>query len=377
MAKRDYYEALGLKKGASETDIKRAYRKLARKYHPDVNPGDKAAEGKFKEITEAYEVLHDPEKRRQYDMFGPEGLRGGAQAGGSGGPGFGGFGGFDFGRVDFGSGGAADLGDLFSDLFGGGRSRTEPAAPAIGEDLHYSLDINFDEAVKGASKEISVQKRTACSTCNGSGAKPGSTLETCPECGGSGRRSGPFRRAAGPCPRCHGNGKISREPCRACMGQGTVIGTERIAVKIPAGVDTGSRIRLAGKGEPSRNGGPAGDLYIVTRVHPHSVLERKGDNLHVEVPITITEAALGARIEVPTVDGMTSMRVPPETSSGQVFRLRGKGVPHLKGGGQGDEFVTVKIVAPRNLDARSQELLREFARLNPMEPRLRASAAGD
>jgi len=375
MAKRDYYEVLGLKRGASENDIKRAYRKLARKHHPDVNPGDKAAEGKFKDITEAYEVLHDAEKRRQYDMFGPDGLRGGGpQPGGQ--PGAPGFGGFNFGRVDFGTGGVGDLGDLFSDLFGGGRGRTETVGPAAGEDLHYSLDINFADAVKGTASEITVQKRTTCLACNGSGAKPGSALETCPDCGGSGRRSGPFRRPAGPCPRCHGNGKISRDPCHACLGQGTVLGTERIGVKIPAGVDTGSRIRLAGKGEPGRNGGPPGDLYIVTRVRSHPLLERKGDNLHVEVPITITEAALGARIEVPTVDGMTSMRVPPETSSGQVFRLRGKGVPHLKGGGQGDEFVAVKVVAPRNLDARSQELLREFARLNPMDPRPR-SASGD
>ncbi len=370
MAKRDFYEVLGLKRGAAEADIKRAYRKLARRYHPDVNPGDKAAENRFKEITEAYEVLQDPEKRRQYDLFGPDGFR--ATAGPPpGGPGGAGFGGFDFGRMDFGGAGG-DLGDLFSDLFGGGQVHRESAGPAKGEDLHYSLDINFEDAVKGTGTEVSLQKRIVCSACGGSGAPRGSVVETCPDCGGSGRRAAAaFRRVGAPCPRCRGTGKISRDPCGVCRGQGSVFGTERIGVKIPAGVDTGSRIRLAGKGEPGRNGGPPGDLFIVTRVRPHPVLERKGDNLHVEVPITITEAALGARIEVPTVEGQTSMRVPPETSSGQVFRLRGKGVPHLKGGGQGDEFVTVKIVAPRNLDARSQELLREFARLNPSDPRPR------
>jgi molecular chaperone DnaJ len=368
MAKRDYYEVLGLRRGASDQDVKRAYRKLARRHHPDVNPGDKTAEGKFKELSEAYEVLSDQEKRRQYDQFGHDGYSrtaGGPQPGA-------GFGGFDFGRVDFGPGGFGDLGDFFSGLFGGqGSAQTDTANK--GEDVQYSLDINFVDAVRGVATEITVQKPTQCDVCRGSGAKPGSALDACPACGGSGRRSGRgLRRSVEPCPRCHGNGKISREACRACGGRGATLGTERIAVKIPGGVDTGSRIRLQGKGEPGHNGGPAGDLYIVTRVRPHPVLERKGDNLHVEVPITITEAALGARIEVPTIDGATTMRIPPETSSGQVFRLRGKGVPHLKGGGQGDQLVTVKIVAPKNLDVRSQELLREFARLNPGDLRPKA-----
>jgi molecular chaperone DnaJ len=367
MAKRDYYEVLGLRRGASQQDIKRAYRKLARKHHPDVNPGNKTAEAKFKELTEAYEVLSDEEKRRQYDQFGHEGY---ARAAAGPQPGAG-FGGFDFGRVDFGNSGFGDLGDLFSGLFGG-RGGGQPDGPVKGEDLHYSLDINFVDAVRGVNTEITVQKHSPCDVCRGSGAKPGSALDVCPDCGGSGRHSGRgLRRTMEPCLRCHGNGKISREPCGACHGRGTVFGTERIAVKIPGGVDTGSRIRLQGKGEPGRNGAPPGDLYIVTRVRPHPVLERKGDNLHVEVPITITEAALGARIEVPTIDGGTTMRVPPETSSGQVFRLRGKGIPHLKGGGQGDQLVTVKIVAPKNLDVRSQDLLREFARLNPGDPRPR------
>jgi molecular chaperone DnaJ len=367
MAKRDYYEVLGLKRGASGQEIKRAYRKLARKYHPDVNPGDKTAEGKFKDLTEAYEVLSDAEKRRQYDQFGHDGparASGGSQAGA-------GFEGFDFSRANFGSGGFGDLGDVLSDLFGG-RIHPQTEGPGKGEDLHYSLDINFKDAVRGVSTEITLQKHAPCDVCHGTGTRPGSPLEPCPDCGGSGRRgTRGFRRQAEPCPRCHGNGKISREACVACGGRGVTFGTERIAVKIPPGVDTGSRIRLQGKGEPGRSGGPAGDLYIITRVRPDPVLERKGDNLHLEIPITITEAALGARIEVPTVDGLTTMRIPPETSSGQVFRLRGKGVPHLKDGGQGDQFVTVKVVVPKNLDTRSQELLREFARLNPEDPRSR------
>lgn len=365
MAKRDYYDVLGLRRGVSDQEIKRAYRKLARKHHPDVNPGDKAAEPKFKEISEAYEVLIDPEKRRRYDQFGHEAFAAGARGPEPGA----GFGGFDFSRTDFGSGGLGDLGDVLSDFFGQ-RGQPEAAGPGKGEDLHYSLDITFEDAVRGLVTEISIQKHSRCGSCGGSGARPGSALETCPGCAGSGRiRGRGLLRTSQPCPRCRGNGKISREACTTCGGRGVTFGTERIAVKIPAGVDNGSRVRLQGMGEPGRNAGPPGDLYIITRVRPHPALERKGDNLYLEVPIAITEAALGAKIEVPTIDGATAMRIPPETSSGQVFRLQGKGVPHLKGGGQGDQFVTVKIVAPRNLDARSQELLREFARLNPGEPR--------
>lgn len=367
MAKRDYYEVLGVRRGATEQEIKRAYRKLARKYHPDVNLGDKAAEGRFKEISEAYEVLSDPEKRRRYNQFGHEAFTPGAGARGPE-PG-GGFGGFDFSRVDLGSGGLGDLGDLLSDFFGQ-RGHPEASGPGKGADLHYSLDINFEDAIRGLATEISIQKQSRCTICQGSGARPGSPLETCPDCGGSGRRgSRGLLRLSQACPRCQGSGKVSRDACSACGGRGLTFGAERIAVKIPPGVDNGSKVRLQGRGEPGPNGGPPGDLYIITRVRPHPVLDRKGDNLYVEVPITIAEAALGAKIEVPTIDGMTAMRIPPETSSGQVFRLRGKGVPHLKGGGQGDQFVTVKIVPPKNLDARSQELLREFARLNPDNPR--------
>jgi molecular chaperone DnaJ len=369
MATRDYYQVLGVSRGASAQEIKRAYRKQARKFHPDVNPGDKTAEGKFKELTEAYETLSDPERRRRYDQFGPDAFRDAASARGA--PG-GGFGGFDFGGFDFrtaGAGGLGDLGDMLSDLFGQ-RAGAPPSGPRRGPDLHYTLELDFADAIRGLSTEIAVQKQSACATCGGSGARPGSPLETCPECAGSGRRDGRgLFRSSQPCPRCRGAGKVVREACQTCRGRGVTVGTERIAVKVPAGVDNGSRIRLSGRGEAGPNGASPGDLYIITRVRPHPLLERKGDNLYVEVPITITEAALGARVDVPTIDGLTGMRIPPETSSGQVFRLRGKGVPHLKGGGQGDQFVTVKIVTPKNLDARSQELLREFARLNPARPR--------
>jgi molecular chaperone DnaJ len=367
MGKRDYYDILGVSRKASEHEIKRAYRRLARKHHPDVNPGDKAAETKFKEISEAHDVLSDPEKRRRYDQFGPEAFAAGA---GARGPDAGGApGGVNFGGFDFSAGGFEDLGDLFSGFFGRG-PEAAAAGPAKGEDLHYTLDISFEDAIRGVSTEVNVQKASTCTVCRGTGGHPGSPLETCPSCRGSGRRVGRgILRTSQACPRCQGSGKVPRDPCAACGGRGVRVGTERIAVKIPPGVDNGSRVRLQGMGEPGRNGGPPGDLYIVTRVRPHPALERKGDNVYVEVPITITEAALGAKIEVPTADGTTAMHIPAETSSGQVFRLRGKGVPHLKGGGQGDQFVTVKVVVPRNLDSRSQELLREFARLNPADPR--------
>jgi len=365
MGTRDFYAVLGVRRNATEQDIKRAYRKLARKHHPDVNPGDKTAETKFKEISEAYEVLSDLEKRRRYDQIGAEAFSPGGRGPESGT----GSGGFDFSSFDVGSSGFGDLGDLLSDFFGQ-RAHGQAPAPGRGEDIHSSLDISFEDAIRGLATEINVQKHSRCLTCQGTGARQGSPMEVCPECAGSGRLRGRGILQTGrACSRCRGIGKVSRERCATCAGRGVVFGIERIAVKIPPGVDNGSRVRLSGMGEAGQDSGPPGDLYIVTRVRPHPVLERRGDNLYLEVPITITEAALGARIEVPTIDGKTSMRIPPETSSGQVLRLRGKGVPHLKGGGQGDQFVTVKIVAPVNLDARSQELLREFARLNPADPR--------
>ena len=359
--KRDYYEVLGVSRNAPERDIKRAYRRLARKYHPDVNPGDRSAEAAFKEVNEAHEVLGDPKKRREYDRFGHS-----VSSGAGPGPGSGGSSGFDFGNFDFGSPeGFGAFGDLLSDVLGGRRGG--PAGePAGGRDIHYTIDLNFEDAIRGLSTEIAVQKEAVCEVCGGSGARPGAPLVTCPDCGGSGRRRGrSLLGGAQPCLRCAGSGKTGAEACTACRGRTTRPRTERVKVKIPPGVDTDSRVRLAGMGNAGPRGAPPGDLYLIPRVRPHPFFERKGDNLYCEIHITIGEAALGARIEIPTVDGSASMLIPPETSSGQTFRLRGKGVPHLKGDGRGDQFVTVRVEVPRGLDARSQELLREFARLNP------------
>jgi molecular chaperone DnaJ len=365
MNKRDYYEVLGVGRGASEKEIKRAYRRLARKHHPDVNPNNKSAEGKFKELTEAYEVLSDPAKRRQYDQFGHQPF--GAAHEGAHAPG-GGPGGFDFTQFDF--GGAGGIEDLFSDLLGR-RGQATQAGPLKGQDLHYSIDLNFEDAVRGLSTEIGLQRHVTCPACQGTGAGAGGQLQTCPACGGSGRARAGRGLFGGhqACPRCRGTGKLPSTPCGSCRGAGTVQKTERISVKIPPGVENGSNIRVQGKGHSGRGGGPPGDLYIVTRIRPHPYFERRGDNLYCEVPISVTEAALGAKIDVPTVDGKASMRIPPETSSGRIFRLRGMGVPHLKGSGRGDQFVTVKIVLPRNLDARSQELFRELGRVQPEDPR--------
>lgn len=363
MAKRDYYEILGVKRGASQEEIKRAYRRLARKYHPDVNPGDKRAEEQFKEITEAYEVLSDPEKRRQYDQFGHQAFGGARTESGAAG--------FEWRGFDFSQFGREGFSDLFSDLFSSfGRAWTEAASPQKGEDLHYTMDLDLEDAVRGLSTEITLQRHVLCQACQGTGAS-GGRQETCPECGGTGQKQlfRTFLSFSQTCSRCRGVGKVSLNPCQECGGRGMVLRTERVSVRIPPGVDNGSKIRFAGMGEPGRWGGPSGDLYIITRIRPHPFFERKGDNLHCEVPITVTEAALGARIEVPTIDGPAVMWIPPGTSSGQVFRLRGKGVPHLKGEGRGDQYVQVKIVLPKDLDARSQDLLREFGRLNPQDPR--------
>ncbi|PWB42804.1 MAG: molecular chaperone DnaJ [Candidatus Methylomirabilota bacterium] len=365
MNKRDYYEVLDVRRGASEKEIKQAYRRLARKYHPDVNPNNKAAEAKFKEITEAYEVLSDSAKRAQYDQFGHQVFGAGAEAGRQ--PG-GGPGGFDFSRFDL--GGPGGIEDLFSDLLGR-HGQGVQAGPAKGEDLHYTVDLRFEDAIRGLSTEISLQRHAPCSSCSGTGGRTGGQFYPCPACEGSGRARGRFGLFGGhqTCSRCRGTGKLPSSLCDACGGAGTVLTTERIAVKIPPGVENGSNVRAQGKGHAGRLGGPPGDLYIVTRVRPHPFFERKGDNIYCEVPISVTEAALGAKIEVPTVDGKASMRIPPETSSGQIFRLREMGVPHLKGTGRGDQFVTVKIILPRNLDTRSQELFRELGRLHPENPR--------
>ena len=364
MGKRDYYEVLGLPRSASDRDIKRAYRRLARRYHPDVNPGDKGAEARFKEVTEANEILSDAQKRAEYDQFGHRTAAGPGP--GPGGP----FSGAPFDLGDFARGGFGGLGDLLEGIFGG-RPEAGEAAPPHGEDLHSSIDIDFEQAIRGFTTEISVQRSASCASCGGSGARPGSRTSPCPSCGGSGRvamGAGGLGRARA-CSRCRGAGRVAAQTCPACAGRGSVPRTERVKVKIPPGVDTGSKIRLAEMGEAGPGGSPPGDLYIVTRVRPHPFFERKGDNIHCAVPVTVTEAALGARIQVPTVDGPAEMRVPPGTNGGQVFRLRGKGVPALRGGGRGDQYVTVKVVVPRPRNARAQELLRELARLDPEDPR--------
>lgn len=364
MAKRDYYDILGLKRGASEKDVKGAYRKLARKFHPDVNPGDSSAEAKFKEISEAYQVLSDPKKKAMYDRFGHQAFgRGSGQ------------GAWDFDFSQFGKGMGFDVGNL-GDVFGtffGGQGQAAQRGPTRGKDLQYTIDLTFEDVMNGLSTKIMVQHDVPCSTCKGSKTEPGRALETCAQCQGSGQ----VKMSAGflnlgvsqPCSQCGGTGKVNRHPCHTCHGLGIQQNTERIVVKIPAGADNGSKIRVAGKGHAGRNGGPPGDLYIITRVADHPFFERRGDNLYCDIPITITEAVLGAKIPVPTPAGESSMAIPAGTQSGQKFRLRGKGIPHMKGVGRGDLYVSVKVMTPQNIDTRTSELFREIARLNPTPPR--------
>jgi molecular chaperone DnaJ len=365
--KRDYYDVLGVKRSATDKEIKKAYRRLAREHHPDLNPGSKEAERRFKEISEAYHVLSNAELRKKYDQLGHRAFEPGAGAGG-------GFDGTDFSNFDmrdfgFGKGGGG-FGDLFENLFG--QRRESQTRAARGEDLQYTMEISFEDAAHGVTAPISITRSDPCPECSGYGQRPSSRRQTCPECGGSGQRQGGggFFGLGQACLRCEGTGVITGEPCPRCGGRGTLPTTERINVKIPPGVDTGSKIRVAGKGEAGRHGGPAGDLYILTKVRPHPLYDRKGDNLYVEIPITVTEAALGASIEVQTLDGQVMMKIPPGTQSGQTFRLSGKGMPHLKGEGRGDQFVQVRIMLPRNLDEHSKQLLRDFERLNPYNPRM-------
>ena len=362
-AKRDYYEVLGIKKNALASEIKKAYKKLARKFHPDVNPGDKAAENKFKEISEAYAVLNDAEKRKKYDALGHQAFGAGfdpfSYSGGRG------------NRGGFGSS-FGGFSDIFSEIFGesaGGRSQRR--GPAKGRDIQYPMEISFEDSIKGLQTELRISKQSLCPTCNGSGAKPGSVSSTCPKCNGSGKVSvgGSFFNMAEPCRQCNGTGSYNPSLCPNCSGKKTVPTTEKISVKIPAGVDNGSKVRLSGKGEPGINGGPNGDLYIITRIRPHKFFERKGDNIYCQVPITVTEAALGAKITVPTIEGKASMKVPPGTQSGQKFRLSGKGVPSLKSGIRGDQFIEVKIVMPKDLSEESKDILKKFSILTDFNPR--------
>lgn len=368
-SKKDYYDLLGVQRKASLKEIRQAYRRLARKHHPDLNPGDKSAEEKFKQIQEAYEVLSDSKKRQMYDQFGfyAENYQGGPPPGaaaGVGGPHF------DFGGFDFGGGGATSFSDLFSQFFRGARSEPVETQPESGSDLEYQIEISFWEAVRGTVKKLSITRLDTCSACRGTG-HVGSTEQVCGSCNGSGhitQTSGRMRFNI-TCSRCGGSGRL-RTICRTCGGEGRVRRVETIDVRIPAGVQTGSRVRVPARGNTGAFGGPPGDLYIITEVRPHPYFERRGADLYTVIPITVTEAALGTKIEVPTMDGRSLLRIPPGTNSGQRFRMREKGVPLArKPGRRGDQFVEVQVVVPRPVDERVRELLRELGRLAPEDPR--------
>ena len=344
MAKRDYYEVLGVEKGASDADIKKAFRRVAMKHHPDRNPDSKDAEEKFKEAQEAYEILGDQEKKSAYDRFGHAGVDGNAG---------GGFGGGGAGFSDV-------FGDVFGDIFGGGgRGRS---GPARGSDLRYDLQLDLEDAVKGKTVQIDVPTMVHCDTCDGSGARKGSSPVTCGTCGGSGqvRMSQGFFSVQQTCPQCRGRGQIISDPCGDCHGQGVREERKTLSVKIPAGVDTGDRIRLAGKGEAGPQGGPAGDLYVQMHVREHAIFVRDDANLHCEVPISFAQAALGGELEVPTLSGKVKLKVPAETQSGKLFRLRGKGVAPVRGGATGDLLCRVVLETPVNLSAEQRGLLEQF-----------------
>ena len=354
--KRDYYEVLGIQKGASEDEIKKAYKKLARKYHPDMNPGDKEAEEKFKEVNEANEVLSDPEKKARYDQFGFAGVDPNYGAGAGGGA-YGG--GFDFG----------DLGDIFGSFFGGGfgGQRRNPNAPKRGESIRASVSISFTEAAFGCEKSVTIERSEQCPTCKGSGCAPGTTPEICPDCHGSGtvqtRRQTPMGVFAsnGPCRKCGGTGRLIHQPCSDCRGSGAVRKRRTIKVNIPAGIDHGQTISLRGQGGAGKNGGPAGDLLITVMVQPHEIFRRDGVDVFCEAPITFTQAVLGAELEIPTIDGKVKYSIPEGTQTGTVFRLKGKGIPVLNGRGRGDQYVTVVIETPRSLNKEQKEALRRFS----------------
>ncbi len=357
MAKRDYYEVLGLQKGASEDEIKKAFRRLAMKHHPDKNQGDKAAEEKFKELNEAYEVLSDPKKKSAYDQFGHAGV--GPQAGMGGGGFGGGFHGFQSGNF------SDAFGDMFGDIFGGGRGQQHAGAQeqyARGADLRYQLDITLEEAFHGVTKNIRFSSFAPCETCHGSGAKKGSGKTKCTMCNGHGvvRMQQGFFAIQQTCPTCHGSGQIIKDPCAACHGQGRMHKTRELAVKVPAGVDTGSRIRLAGEGDAGEAGGQAGDLYVDIRVKSNPLFTREGQDLHCEVPISFVVACLGGEVEIPTIDGKVKLKVPAETQSGKILRLRGKGFKSLRGAAVGDLLCHVNVETPVNLTEEQQKLLQEF-----------------
>ena len=353
MNRQDFYKTLGVTRGASLDDIRRSYRKLARKYHPDVNPGDRAAEERFKKISEAYEVLRDTKKREIYDAYGTysENYRPRPDAGG----------GFDFSEF-----GRSGFSDFFTRMF---RGRPDTRRPQ-GSDLEYQISMSFDDALKGLRTLIAYDRMELCRSCRGSGKASTGQAGTCTLCRGTGKlaQMRGRTRLLTDCHRCGGTGSNSR-PCPSCSGQGRTRSPTRLEVRIPAGVQNGSRIRFGGKGDVGLGGTPSGDLYVVAKVTPHPFFERKGDNIYCKVPVTVTEAALGAKIQVPTVEGRTLLKIPPGTQGGQKFRLREKGAPSLRAARRGDQFVEVRVVVPKIADERSKELLRELARLNPADPR--------
>ena len=355
--KRDFYEVLGVKKGASEDELKKAYRKLAKENHPDLHPGDKECEARFKEINEAYEVLSDPDKRAKYDQFGHAAFD--PSQGFGGGGGFGGFEGF------------GGFGDIFSDIFGGGfgfggGGGRNPNAPRKGDNLRATVNIKFEEAAFGVKKDVFVSKIEQCPDCKGTGCAEGTTPEVCPDCKGRGtvtrtaRTPFSMMQTQEPCSRCGGTGKIIHQPCPTCKGKGKVRRSRRIKVDIPAGIDDGQTISLRGLGNAGRNGGPAGDLLVTVSVRRHPQFEREDTSILYELPVSIVQASLGAEVEVPTIDGKVKYTVPEGTQSGTVFRLRGKGVPYLHGGGRGDQFVTVRVVTPKSLTPEQKDLLRKL-----------------
>ncbi|CAH0239398.1 Chaperone protein DnaJ [Massilia sp. Bi118] len=350
MAKRDFYEILGVAKTASEDEIKKSYRKLAMKYHPDRNPDNKEAEEKFKEVKEAYEMLTNPEKREAYDRYGHAGVDPNSGMGGGG----------------FGAGGFGDaFGDIFGDIFGGGRGRSSGPQVYRGADLRYNLEITLEQAAAGFDTTIRVPSWDKCDTCHGSGAKPGTQPVTCSTCAGHGqvRMQQGFFSIQQTCPKCHGSGKIIPEPCAACGGAGRIKRNKTLEVKIPAGIDNGMRIRSSGNGEPGTNGGPPGDLYVEIHIKPHEVFQREGDDLHCEMPISFTKAALGGEIEVPTLGGKVSFTIPEGTQTGKTFRLKGKGVKGVRSGYAGDLFCHVVVETPVKLTDKQKDLLKEFDRL--------------
>lgn len=357
--KRDYYEVLGVKKGASEDELKKAYRKLAKENHPDLHPGDKECEARFKEINEAYEVLSDPDKRAKYDQFGHAAFDP-SQGFGGGGGGFGGFEGF------------GGFGDIFSDIFGGGfgfggGGGRNPNAPRKGDNLRATVNIKFEEAAFGVKKDVFVSKIEQCHDCKGTGCAEGTTAEVCPDCKGTGTvmstKRTPFGmvQSSEQCPKCRGRGKIIHSPCKTCRGMGSVRRQHKVSVSIPAGIDDGQTISLKGQGNAGLNGGPAGDLLITVLVQPHARFERDGASILLDQEISFSQAALGAEVEVPTLDGKVKLNIPEGTQTGTTFRLKGKGVPFLRNGGRGDQFVTVNVAVPRSMTSTQKNALRRYA----------------